>query len=187
LDLHDSEGKEYYINFEDIGDFFSTHDIVKVIANRTWVIPGTFKLYNIVDIIGNVSIVGNASGFFSGKEYVGSINHWDVSSVTNMDNMFSFSKFNGDISGWDVSSVTNMNSMFRNTQFNGDISGWDVSSVTNMNSMFRNTQFNTDITGWDISSIPGMLCESSFNNYISGKKNRRDKLLPASKDEDDDI
>jgi surface protein len=147
LDLDDSEGKEYYINFEDIGDFFTTHDIVKVIANRTWVIQGTFKLYNIVDIIGgNMSIVGNVSGFFSGKEYVGSINHWDVSSVTNMDNMF------------------------RNTTFNGDISGWDVSSVTNMNSMFRNTQFNSDITGWDISSIPDMLCESSFNNYISGKK-----------------
>jgi hypothetical protein len=64
LTIYDSSGNEYYINFQEIEGYMGTHDIIKVICNRTWVIKGTFKLRNIKDIIGNVSIIGNATKFF---------------------------------------------------------------------------------------------------------------------------
>jgi hypothetical protein len=50
-----------------------THDIVKVVCNRTWVINGTFKLRTVKDIIGNVSIIDDATNFFKSNDYIGSI------------------------------------------------------------------------------------------------------------------
>jgi surface protein len=172
LTIYDTLGNEYYINFQEIEGYMGTYDIVKVVCNRTWIINGTFKLRYIIDIVGNVCIIGNATNFFTNIFfYIGSVNHWDMSLVTSMKEMFAESNFNGDISGWDVSSVTTMHGMFKYSDFNGDISGWDVSKVTNMREMFAEySKFRGYISGWDVSKVTNMkemFAGSKFNGDIS--------------------
>ena len=115
---------------------------------------------------------------YSGSEYNGNPNTWDVTLVTNMSNLFYITNIgtytvHPEINGWDVSSVTNMSSMFNAvTNFNNNIGSWNVSSVTNMSSMFNNvTNFNQDISGWDTSSVTNMSSmfynATNFNQDIS--------------------
>jgi surface protein len=101
---------------------------------------------------------------YSGSEYFGEPNTWDVTSVTDMSDLFKGIldignyTFHPDISAWNTSKVTTMENMFNSaTTFNQDIGGWNTSNVTNMSNMFREaSDFNQDIGSWDTSNVTNM-------------------------------
>ena len=113
---------------------------------------------------------------YSGSEYQGNPNTWDVTAVTdmsslfkNIDNIGTYSN-HPDISTWDVSNVTAMSRMFDGAAaFNQAIGQWKVSQVTTMSNMFYGAAaFNQDIntkevtvngttyTAWNVSQVTNM-------------------------------
>ena len=53
-----------------------------------------------------------------------------------MSYLFSGSEFDGDINNWDVSNVKDMSWLFNDSEFNGDISNWKINKNCNTWFMF---------------------------------------------------
>ncbi|MBV1888058.1 MAG: BspA family leucine-rich repeat surface protein, partial [Urechidicola sp.] len=122
------------------------------------------------------SQVNNLNGFFSGSNFNGDIDLWDVSQINVFDDMFNGTPFNQDISSWTFDAPnTTMRSMFRYSSFNQDISGWDVTNVQYMNWMFlAASEFNQNLANWDVSNVASL---TSFLSESGLSRENLDNLL----------